>query len=151
MVGKDGDLELTLVKHHRHFVTIDIHHLSSFTLVFTFGDSHQIARLKVLGHVTDVHLEQIELGHINWLKSDHAAFNFNDRAAHTCALTLVDAYLVTFHVDSLAALPQGLFNYKVNLSVLVIIEVIVILVASTIAQASLEALQLFVRGLDIGT
>lgn len=147
MVGEDADFKLALVEHHRNLVAVDVHHLACFAAVLPLSDSDQVARLEVLGNVRHVDLEEVQLGDVDWLKGDHATFNFNDRASDAGTVALVDADFVTFHVDSLTALHEGLLDDNLHLVVVVVVIVLVLLLHAVL-QSRLEVLQLFVRGLD---
>ena len=57
MVSDDRYLKLTLVEHHRYFVSFNVHDLARFSLILALSDSHQVSWLEVLGHVGDVDLE----------------------------------------------------------------------------------------------
>lgn len=151
MIGQDIDLQLTVVQDHRDFLTFYIDHLSSLTLVFALSYTNQVSRLKVLRHMSDIHLEQINSWDVDRLKSDHAIVDLNYYASYASQLTFVHANLVAFHVDCLAALHQSLFDHPLDFGIFVFTLVIIVVFCPRVVNDCLEILQLFVGRLYRGT
>ena len=91
--------------------------MASLSAILALSDAHHVTWLEILGDVTDVDLQQVELRNINGLEGDHSALNLNDRATHSSALTFIHTDFVAFHIDGLAALHHCLFYHKLNFSV----------------------------------